>query len=64
MRLRYLVLLALLPFLPAGPDLRAAGTITDDEAEYNVGTVLVQFAIIFVALILANRWIVKHNLDE
>ncbi|MDH3711851.1 MAG: hypothetical protein OER04_18325, partial [Cyclobacteriaceae bacterium] len=30
-------------------------------AEYNVGTVLFQFAVVLVLLIVANKWIVKRN---
>ncbi len=33
-------------------------------AEYNVGTVLVQFAIVFTVLVLANNWIVRRNSEE
>ena len=36
----------------------------DPFAEYNVETVLFQFAIALIGLIVANKWIVKHNLSE
>ena len=33
-------------------------------AEYNVGTVLFQFAVVLIVLIMANKWIVKRNREN